>query len=191
MNSIMDILSEIVIGDGYMTKGKFGSIVLSEVKKKFPSYANIEIQKSFDYIKEKSFPRANINNSYLGVWVSIEVNDKSYICIIINKFKKVPDEELTNKFTMADDEFLRKMSISSLEPKDFNIVNKLSEWDYNLKTEDGKILIPKNPGYAVLFSHGKTLNECIVEIKKAIDKDGGFGESPVVPNDLPVEPAYA
>jgi hypothetical protein len=43
MIKLKDILNEVVDGRGYMTKEKFGSIILTELKHIFPSFVTIEL----------------------------------------------------------------------------------------------------------------------------------------------------
>jgi len=193
MIKLKDLINEIVNGRGYFTKEKFSSVILSELKREFPKFVNIELVKAMDMQqdKHKAFKRADIHNSDLMAIFSVEHNDNEYEVRILNVFKKVPDEELSNKFTMVDDDFLRKMDYKSLEPKDLNQPSPLMVWRARVVKSDEKVLIPKKPGYAILFDDYKTLKEAITDIKKVIDKDSGFGgdvpvntPDPVVPHTL-------
>lgn len=191
MIKLKTLLREAVEGHGYFTKEKYGSIILGELKKAFPKFAEIELAglyngQEFKYEKRRGMRHNNsmksladrcaIHNSDLMAIYRIDYNDKEYETRIINTFKKVPESELTNKFTMADDEYLKKMPFKSLEPKDLNRKSPLMEWRCKVKrTEDDKVLIPKKQGYAILFDDYDTLQEVIDDVKKVIDKDSGFG----------------
>ncbi len=208
MIKLRDILNEVIDGQGYMTKEKFGSIILSQLQKEFPKFAEIELVlvyngQEFKYNKRRGMRynrdiqnlanRNQIYNSSLMAAYMIDYNNKEYEVRISNTFKKVPDEELTNKFTMADDETLKKIPFKSLEPKDLNNVSPLLIWNVRVVGEDEegkeKILIPKKPGYAILFDQYKTLNESIKDIKKVIEEDSGFGETPLIP-PIPSTPQF-
>jgi hypothetical protein len=135
--------------------------------------------------------RAKIYNSDLCVIYELFYKEKTYQVNICNLFKKVPDEELTNKFTMTDDETLKKIASKSLEPKDFNVKNKLVIWSCNVKRDDGKVLIPKKQGYAILFDNYDTLSSLIADVKRVIDKDAGEDFTDVAPpKPVPVEPEF-
>ena len=191
MIELKQLLIEVADGRGHLTKEKFGSIVLSELQKIFPGFAHIKLIDSLDFQQDKDpvFKRADVLNSTLMAIYLLEYNDYEYEVRIHNTFKKVPDAELTNKFTWADDDALRKMDYQSLEPKDLNHPNLLMAFKCRVKrTDDDKILIPKKEGYAILFDDYKTLNEAITDVKRVIEKDSGFGgvdkkpELPVVPH---------
>lgn len=203
------LLQEIVDGDGYLTKQKFASVIKNELQKSFmyPSKAEIDIllvrdmkKGEFGYTPRSKrdkdghalvASRAKIHNSDLGVVYEMSYKEKIYQINICNVFKKVPDEELTNKFTMADDETLKKIPSKSLEPRDFNIKNKLIIWLCNVKTDGGKILIPKKPGYAILFDNYDTLQDLIADVKRVIDKDAGNDFNDSIPTQpVPVEPRF-
>jgi hypothetical protein len=205
MIKLKTLLQEVIDGDGYLTKQKYATIIQSELQKAFmyPSKAEIDIIKMMD-TKKGEFGytprskrdkhshamvanRAKIDNSNLGVVYEMEYKEKIYRINIWNTFKKVPDEELTNKFTMADDEMLKKIPSKSLEPKDFNIKNKLIIWQCSVTRDDGKILSPKNPGYAILFDKYDTLNNLIEDVKTVIDKDSGNDFNDSIPTE-PIEP---
>lgn len=197
-------INEVVDGHNYFTKEKFGTIILSELQKEFPSFAIIKLiavfnGQEFKHNKRREMrhnrdqkslaDRSAIYNSNLWAVFSIEYNDKEYEVRIVNTFKKVPDRELTDKFTMADDEFLKRMPFKSLEPKDLNVTSDLMVWKCSVKREDGTSLIPKKTGYAILFDEYKNLREIISDVKKVIDKDSGFGgDEPLIP-DLPKTPS--
>lgn len=203
------ILLEIIDGDGHLTKQKYASIVQSELQRAFtfPTKAEIEVIRMQDF-KKGEFGynprskrgkqdnlmlanRAKIYNSHLTVAYEMNYKEKTYHIIISNTFKKVPDEELTNKFTMADDESLKKIPSKSLEPKDFNVKNKLIIWNCRVMRSDGKILIPKKPGYAILFDNYDTLSSLITDVKRVIDKDAGDGFDDAQPIDpVPTSPEY-
>ena len=179
MIKLKNLITEIVDGRGYFSVEKFGSVILSELKKEFPRFVEIELLSSIDTQREKhkAYFRSDTYNSDLMAIFSIDYNDNEYEVRILNTFKKVPDSELTNKFTMADDDFLRKMEYKSLEPKDLNNPNPLMLFRCKVKRYDDKILIPKKPGYAILFDDYRTLKETITDVRKAIEKDSGFGGS--------------
>ena len=207
MIKLKSLLQEIIDGDGYLTKQKYASIIKSQLEKAFmyPSKAEVDILLVRD-IKKGEFgynPRSNrdksghmsianrakIYNSDLGVVYEMNYKEKTYQINICNVFKKVPDEELTNKFTMADDEALKQMPSKSLEPKDFNTKSKLIIWSCNVKRDDGKVLIPKKPGYAILFDKYDTLSSLIADVKSVIDKDAGEDFNDAIPTTpVPVEP---
>lgn len=180
---------EVVNGKNYFTKEKFGGIVLLELRKAFPRFSKIELEGVLDFQQhpDKVFRRSNIlNSTMMGIYI-IEYNNNEYEARIQNIFKKVPDEELTDKFTWADDAALMKMDFKSLEPKDLNIKNPLMIFKCRVKRSDDKVLIPKKPGYAILFDDYKTLNEVISDIKRVIDNDSGFEGTPTSPN-VPIIP---
>lgn len=203
------LLQEVIDGDGYLTKQKFASVVQSELQKAFtfPSKAEITVlvmrdmkKGEFGYTPRSKRDkhnhalvsgRAKIYNSSLGVVYELIYKEKTYHVNICNVFKKVPDEELTNKFTMVDDETLKKIPSKSLEPKDFNVKNKLVIWDCSVKKDDGTILIPKKPGYAILFDEYDSLQSLIIDVKRVIDKDAGddFNNNRP-PQPTPVEPEF-
>lgn len=207
MIKLKSLLQEIIDGDGYLTKQKYASIIKSQLEKAFmyPSKAEVDILLVRD-IKKGEFGynpqskrdksghmsianRAKIYNSDLGVVYEMNYKEKTYQINICNVFKKVPDEELTNKFTMVDDEALKQMPSKSLEPKDFNTKSKLIIWSCNVKREDGKVLIPKKPGYAILFDKYDTLSSLIADVKSVIDKDAGEDFNDAIPTTpVPVEP---
>lgn len=184
-------INEAVEGKNYFTKEKFGTLILSELRKIFPSFVTIELLKSINFQehKDRVFHRSTVHNSSLMSIYSIEYDNKEYEVRIHNTFKKVPDEQLSNKFTMTDDEYLKKMPFKSLEPKDLNRISNLMKWQCRVKRDDDKILIPKKPGYAILFDEYKTLNELISDVKKVIEEDSGFGKHPIIP-DIPKVPTY-
>jgi len=203
MIKLKSLISEIVDGRGYFTKEKFGSIVLAELQRAFPGFAHIELVSVYDGqefkqekrrgmrhnrdMKSLSDRNAIYNSVLMGVY-SIEYNDKEYEVRIVNTFKKVPDEELSNRFTMADDEYLKKMAFKSLEPKDLNKSSGLMRWQCNVKRDDKKVLIPKKTGYAILFDDYKTLKDAVDDVKKVIEKDSGFGGDSNKPTNVPVTP---
>ena len=208
MIKLRTLLQEIIDGDGYLTKQKFASIIQSELQKAFmfPSKAEIDVLVMRDMKKgEMGYTprskrdkhgaalvsgRAKIYNSDLGIVYELNYKEKIYHINICNVFKKVPDEELTNKFTMADDEMLKKIHSKSLEPNDFNIKNKLVICSCNVKRDNGRILIPKKPGYAILFDNYDTLQNLIADVKNVIDKDAGEDFNDSVPTDpVPTYPA--
>ena len=197
------LLNEVVEGYGYMTKEKFGSVILAELKHIFPSFVSIELllvyngqefknekRRGMRYNRDRKSlaDRSSIYNSDLMAAFLIEYDNKEYEVRITNTFKKVPDEELTNKFTMADDEYLKKMPFKSLEPKDLNQPSPLMLWKCRVKRDDDKVLIPKKQGYAILFDEYKTLKEVISDVKKVIQDDSGFGTNFQLP-PIPSTPA--
>lgn len=184
-------LREIVDGDNYLTKQKYASIVNAQLQKNMPSY-EIDVFKAFNYKEDTRLTRIKINNSSLGAWYNIDVNpDQSYTTIITCQFKKVPDSELTNKFTMADDPHLINMPSKSMEPKDFNIRNPLIQWGCKLtRNENDIILIPEPPPrYTILFNYYSTLQEVIAAIREAILKDGGSDMPYQPPDPTPTTPS--
>jgi hypothetical protein len=203
------LLQEIIDGDGYLTKQKFASIIQSELQKEFtfPSKAEIEVlilrdmkKGEFGYIPRSKrdkyghamiTARAKIYNSDLGVVYAMNYKNKTYHINICNTFKKVPDKELTNKFTMADDETLKRIPSKSLEPRDFNTKNELIIWMCNVKTVDNKILIPKKPGYAIYFDKYDTLKDLIADVKRVIDIDAGNDFNDINPTQpTPITPEF-
>lgn len=191
MIKLKSLIKEITDGRGYFTKEKFGDIVLSELRKEFPRFVQIELLEAFDFQqdKDKVFRRSDTKNSDMMAIYYIECNDKEYEVRILNTFKKVPDEELTDRFTMADDDALRKMEYKSLEPKDLNRPSPLIIFKCRVKrNSDGKVLIPKKEGYAILFDEYKTLKETILDIKRVIEKDSGFGGDSYKVPGLPTIP---
>lgn len=185
------LINEITSGRGYFTKEKFGGIILSELRREFPGFVRVILLKAMDLQQEKheAFYRSDIHNSDLMAIFSIEYNDKEYEVRIVNTFKKVPDEQLTDKFTMVDDDALRKMEYSSLEPKDLNRPSPLMKFRCRVKREnDDKILIPKKEGHVILFDEYKTLKEVVLDVKKVIEKDSGFGGDSYKVPGLPIIP---
>lgn len=123
MIKLKSLIREVVDGQNFLSKEKFGIIILSELKKEFPAFAAIELVQvhngqEFEHEKRRGMrhnrdmkslsDRNAIYNSDLLAVLSIEYNDKEYDVRIWNKFKKVPDTALTDKFTGADDEVLKK-----------------------------------------------------------------------------------
>jgi hypothetical protein len=184
-------LREIVDGDNYLTKQKYASIVLSQLQKSMASY-EVDMLRALNYKEDQRLSRIKINNSSLGAWYNIDVNpNQSYTAIVTCQFKKVPDSELTNKFTMADDPHLLSMPSKSMEPKDFNIRNPLIQWGCKLtRNENNIILIPEPPPkYAVLFNYYSTLKDVIAAIQEAILKDGGSDVPYQSPTPTPTTPS--
>jgi len=179
MIKLKDLLSEIVDGQGYMTAEKFGSICLNQLVRSFPEY-EVDLFDVADFIKDqKKFnmpQRVLTHNSSLRARFHIETNDKLYFVNIVNEFDKVPEHELTNKFTMADDDYLINMPSKSLEPKDLNTPNKLMRFRCTMILQDRSgnklsTLIPEKNISSVLFVDYRTLNELIQDIKNKIDDD--------------------
>jgi hypothetical protein len=179
MIKLKDLLNEIVDGQGYMTAEKFGSICLNQLVRSFPEY-EVDLFDVADFIKDqKKFnmpKRVLIHNSSLRARFHIETNDKLYFVNIVNEFDKVPESELTNKFTMADDDYLINMPSKSLEPKDLNTPNKLMRFRCTLILQDRSgnklsTLIPANNVSSVLFTDYRTLNDLIQDVKNKINDD--------------------
>ena len=203
MIKLKSLIHEVVDGQNFLTKEKFGTIILSQLRREFPAFAAIELVQvrngqEFKYEKRRGMrhnrdmkalsDRNAIYNSNLLAVLSIEYNDKEYETRIWNLFKKVPDRELTNKFTGVDEPYLKQMPPKSLEPKDLNVTSDLMVWKCCVKGEDEKVLIPKKQGYAILFDDYRNLREVIEDIKKVIDKDAGFdGDTFVIP-PIPTAP---
>jgi len=201
MIKLKTLIKEVVEGKNYFTKEKFGTVILSELRKVFPGFVTIELEFVYNGQEFKQEKRRGMrynrdrksladrnaiyNSSLLAVY-SIEHDNKEYEVRIVNTFKKVPDEQLTDKFTMADDEYLKKMPFKSLEPKDLNHPSPLMKWQCSVERDnddgdDKKVLIPKKQGYAILFDEYKTLNEVIIDVKKVIEGDSGFGDNLQLP----------
>jgi len=179
MIKLKDLLKEIVVGQGYMTDEKFGSICLNQLKRAFPEY-EVDLFDVADFIKNQTkhdmSKRISIRNSSLRARFHIETNDKLYFVNIVNEFDKVPESELSNKFTMADDNYLINMTSNSLEPKDLNTPNKLMRFRCIMVLQDrnGKTLltlIPEKNVSSILFTDYNTLNQLIQDVKTKIDDD--------------------
>ncbi len=204
MIKLKSLIREVVDGQNFLSKEKFGTIILSELKNEFPAFAVIELVQvrngqEFKHEKRRGMrhnrdmksvsDRNAIYNSDLLAVLSIEYNNKEYDVRICNIFKKVPDTELTDKFTMADDEVLKKIPFKSLEPKDFNHPSNLMVWKCRVKGEDEKVLIPKKEVSSVLFDEYRTLKEIVIDVKRVIDRDSGGldGDTFVIP-PIPTSP---
>lgn len=179
MIKLKDLIREITDGQGYMTAEKFGSICLNQLTRTFPEY-EVDLFDVADFIKDqvkyKMPKRVSIHNSSLRARFHIETNDKLYFVNIVNEFDKVPERELSNKFTMADDDYLMSMPSVSLEPKDLNTPNELMRFRCSmvLQDRDGNTLntlIPDQKTSSVYFTDYKTLNELILDVKTKIDED--------------------
>lgn len=179
MIKLKDLLMEIVDGQGYMTDEKFGSICLSQLIRVFPEY-EVDLFDVADFIKDQkkfNMPKHVLrHNSSLRARFHIETNDKLYFVNIVNEFDKVPESELTDKFTMVDDDYLISMPSKSLEPKDLNTLNKLMKFRCTMVLQDrsGKTLlklIPEKNVSSILFTDYNTLNQLIQDVKTKIDDD--------------------
>jgi hypothetical protein len=73
------------------------------------------------------------------------------------------------------------MEYKSLDIKDLNRPSPLMIFKCRVVRDDDKVLIPKRTGYAILFDDYKTLKEVVTDVKRVIEKDSGFGSSPVIP----------
>lgn len=153
MIKLKSLIHEVVDGQNFLTKEKFGTIILSQLRREFPAFAAIELVQvrngqEFKYEKRRGMrhnidmkslsDRNAIYNSDLLAVLSIEYNDKEYETRIWNLFKKVPDRELTDKFTGVDEPYLKQMPPKSLEPKDLNVTSDLMVWKCCVKGEDEK-----------------------------------------------------
>lgn len=180
MIKLRDILNEVVSGNGYMTADKFGSICLNQFKRVFPLY-EVDLFDVSDFIKDrvkyKMPSRVMVHNSSLRVRLHIETEDgRIYFVNIVNEFDKVHDDELTNKFTVVDDNYLMGMPSNSLEARDFNIPNKLMKFRCTMVLQDEEgdtllTLIPEKKVSSVLFTAYGTLNQLIVDVKSKIEDD--------------------
>jgi hypothetical protein len=179
MIKLKDLIREITDGQGYMTAEKFGSICLNQLTRTFPEY-EVDLFDVADFIKDqvkyKMPKRVSIHNSSLRARFHIETNDKLYFVNIVNEFDKVPERELSNKFTMADDDYLMSMPSVSLEPKDLNTPNELMRFRCSMVLQDREgntlnTLIPDHKTSSVYFTDYKTLNELILDVKTKIDED--------------------
>lgn len=178
MIKLSSILYEVVQGQGHMTANKFASICLQQLKNSIDG--EITLYDSADLVKEKdkyNMPSRVLRlNSSLRCRFHIETNNKMYFLNIVNEFKKVPDEELTDKFTMRDDDYLINMPSVSLEPKDLNIQNKLMTFGCSLIQQDDegntiRQLIPEKEQYAVYFKQYMTISSLIKDVRETINDD--------------------